>query len=215
MGNNKEISRKDFIKGMGVSLAGVAVAGGLGGMLTGCSAGPVASAESAPAWPMKYKKLDPAKAEAKAFTGYKEKGGWGVGVAEGFFGSLAEEVGYPFNQFPTAAFTNAASGYGAGTLCGCLGVAATCIGTVTDVDTSKKLVAELFNWYETAEFPQYQPENLGLAHTVADSVLCEQSVGNFMEVQKVKYGDPERKSRCAGTTADVVRKMVELLNATV
>ena len=215
MGNNKEISRKDFIKGMGVSLAGVAVAGGLGGMLTGCSAGPVASAESAPAWPMKYEKLDPAKAEERAFTGYKEKGGWGVGVAEGFFGSLADQVGYPVDQVPTAAFAHAASGYGAGTLCGCLGVAATCIGTVTDVDTSKKLVAELFNWYETAEFPQYQPENLGLAHTVADSVLCEQSVGNFMAVQKVKYGDPERKSRCAGTTADVVRKMVELLNATV
>lgn len=71
---NKEISRKDFIKGMGVSLAGVAVAGGLGGMLTGCAA-PVASADSAPAWPMKYKKLDPAKAEERAFNGYKEKGG--------------------------------------------------------------------------------------------------------------------------------------------
>ena len=135
-----------------------------------------------------------------------------MGVAEGFFGSLADEVGYPFNQFPTAAFTHAASGYGAGTLCGCLGVAATCIGTVTDVDTSKKLVAELFNWYTQEDFPHYQPENLDLVHTVADSMLCEQSVGNFMEAQNVKYGDPERKSRCAGVTADVVRKMVELLN---
>lgn len=75
MSNNKEMSRKDFIKGMGVSLAGVAVAGGLGGMLTGCAATPVASADSAPAWPMKYKKLDPAKAEERAFNGYKEKGG--------------------------------------------------------------------------------------------------------------------------------------------
>ena len=138
-----------------------------------------------------------------------------MGVAEGFFGTLTDEVGYPFNQFPTAAFTHAASGYGQGTLCGCLGVAATCIGTVTDVDTSKKLVKELFDWYKIAEFPMYQPEGLNLAHTVADSVLCEPSVGNFMEAQNVKYGDPERKSRCAGTTADVVRKMVELLNETV
>ena len=135
-----------------------------------------------------------------------------MGVAEGFFGSLADEVGYPFNQFPTAAFTHAASGYGSGTLCGWLGVAATCIGTVTDVDTSKKLVSELFRWYEAEDFPHYQPENLNLAHTVAGSVLCEQSVGIFMEAQNVKYGDPERKSRCAGVTADVVRKMVELLN---
>lgn len=75
MTNKKEISRKDFIKGMGVSLAGVAVVGGLGGILTGCAATPVASVEGAPAWPMKYKKLDPAVAEERAFKGYKEKGG--------------------------------------------------------------------------------------------------------------------------------------------
>ena len=72
--SRKEISRKDFIKGMGVSLAGVAVAGGLGGVLTGCAA-PSASVEGAPVWPLKYTKIDPAKAEERAFNGYKEKGG--------------------------------------------------------------------------------------------------------------------------------------------
>lgn len=84
---------------------------------------------------------------------------------------------------------------------------------VTDVDTQKKLVAELFNWYKEFNFPEYQPENLGLKHTVAKSVLCADSVGNFMQAQGVAYGDPERKSRCAGVAADVTRKMVELLNA--
>jgi len=98
------------------------------------------------------------------------------------------------------------------TLCGSLGVAASCIGMVTDVDTQKKIVAELFNWYKGFNFPEYQPENLGLEHTVAESVLCEVSVGKFMEAQGVAYGDPERKSRCAGVTADTARKMVELLN---
>ena len=121
-------------------------------------------------------------------------------------------MGYPFNQIPVQAFTAAAGGYGAATLCGSLGVAATCIGAVTDVDTQKKIVAELFKWYKTAEFPQYQPENLNLSHTVAESILCSDSVGKFMEVQGVAYGDPERKARCAGVTADVTRKMVELLN---
>lgn len=86
---------------------------------------------------------------------------------------------------------------------------------VTDVDTSKKLVKELFNWYKEHEFPQYQPENLNLKHTVAESTLCEDSVGKFMEAQGVAYGDHERKARCAGVTADVVRKIVELLNETV
>ena len=98
------------------------------------------------------------------------------------------------------------------TLCGSLGVAASCIGMVTDVDTQKKIVGELFKWYKGFEFPQYQPENLGLKHTIAESVLCEDSVGKFMKEQGVAYGDPERKSRCAGVTADVSRKMVELLN---
>ena len=135
-----------------------------------------------------------------------------MGVAEGFFGTLSDEVGYPFDQIPPEAFTHAAGGYGQATLCGAIGVGATCIGMVTDVDTSKKLVAELFNWYKGHEFPQYQPEELNLTHTVAESVLCEDSVGIFMDAHKVAYGDPERKSRCAGVSADVVRKIVELLN---
>lgn len=212
----KQISRKDFLKGMGTSLAGVAVVGTMGGLLTGCTAETAGSGvEGAPEFPFKYVKLDPAKAEEIGYNTYFEKGGWGVGVAEGFFGYLASEVGYPYNQIPNAAFTNAGSGYQQGALCGAIGVAATCIGYVTDVDTSKKLVGQLFNWYKTYEFPQYQPENLNLTYTVADSTLCEVSVANFMEAHGVAYGDHERKARCAGVTADVLRKTVELLNETV
>jgi len=58
----------------------------------------------------------------------------------------------------------------------------------------------------------YQPEGLNLPTTIANSTLCEDSVGEFMKLTGVAYGDPERKSRCAGTTADVTKKMVELLN---
>ena len=36
-----------------------------------------------------------------------------------------------------------------------------------------------------------------------------------MEAQGVAYGDHERKARCAGVTADVLRKTIELLNETV
>ncbi len=80
------------------------------------------------------------------------------------------------------------------------------------MDTQKKIVSELFKWYKKHDFPQYQPENLNLKHTVAESILCEDSVGKFMKEQGVAYGDPERKSRCAGVAAEVTRKMVELLN---
>lgn len=128
---------------------------------------------------------------------------------------LADEVGYPYNQYPTETFTHASSGYGQGALCGCLGVAATFIGTVTDVDTSKKVVRDLFNWYKEVEMPIYQPEGLNLKLTVADSTLCENSVENFKQAQGVDHGSHERKARCAGTTADVVEKTIELLNATI
>ncbi|MDF2890780.1 MAG: hypothetical protein K0R80_1147 [Clostridia bacterium] len=135
-------------------------------------------------------------------------------MAEGFFGELAEQVGYPFNQIPVEAFTSAAGGYGQATLCGSIGVAATCIGSVCDVETSKKLIAELSKWYKQESFPTYQPEGLNLPQTVADSVLCEKSVGKFMEVSGFEYGSAERKSRCAAVAGEVTKKMVELLNGT-
>lgn len=198
---------------MGTTLAGAAVLGT--GLLTGCAQETAVSANGVPAYPFKYVKLDPTKARERGYNTYFEKGGWGVGVAEGFFGYLAEKVGYPFDQIPPEAFTHAAGGYGQATLCGAIGVAATCIGMVTDVDTSKKLVGELYNWYKGFEFPQYQPENLNLTHTVAGSTLCSDSVGIFMEAHGVAYGDHERKARCAGVTADVLQKTIELLNETV
>lgn len=81
MANNeqKQITRKDFLKGVGVSVAGVAMAGGVGALLTGCTTAPAtanaAGSTEKPQWPLKYVKLDPDKVEARAYTGYKEKGG--------------------------------------------------------------------------------------------------------------------------------------------
>jgi len=73
MSKGKEMSRKDFLKGMGTSLAGVAVAGTLGATLTGCESS--ASADGAPDFPFEYKKLDPEKAEKMGYDTYFEKGG--------------------------------------------------------------------------------------------------------------------------------------------
>ena len=77
-----EISRKEFLKGIGKAVAGVAVAGTLGSVLTGCSAQEAtAEAVAAPAapekpkWPFPYKKIDSDKAAERAFKAYKEKGG--------------------------------------------------------------------------------------------------------------------------------------------
>lgn len=133
-------------------------------------------------------------------------------MAEGFFGVLAEEVGYPFNQIPVEAFVNYGAGFQQASLCGSLGAAAACIGAVCDADTAKKVLVDLENWYKEAAFPMYQPENLNLPTTVAESILCGDSVGKFMEVSGFEYGSAERKSRCAGVTGDTTKKMVELLN---
>lgn len=83
MSEDKKITRKEFLKGVGTTVAGVAVAGSLGSLLTACAksepAAPAAPAASAapqkPEWPFKYKKLDVEKVKARAFKGYKEKGG--------------------------------------------------------------------------------------------------------------------------------------------
>lgn len=136
-------------------------------------------------------------------------------MAEGLFGEMADKVGYPFNQFPTEAFVVAAGGYaGTNTLCGALGVAATFIGVVCDRDQQKEVVKALWTWYEKENFPHYQPAGMNLTQTVANSVICYDSVGKFMEAEGVPYGDARRKERCAGVTAEVVKKTVELLNAT-
>ncbi len=100
-------------------------------------------------------------------------------------------------------------------LCGSLGVAAACIGTVTDVETQKELITELFKWYKDHPFPQYQPAEMDLTTSVAESELCQNSVEKFMEAQGCEFGDAERKERCAGVAAEIARKTVELLNETV
>jgi hypothetical protein len=64
------------MKGVGVTVAGVAVTGGLGGLLTGCAA-PEAAADTqtAPEWPLPYQKLDVETVKERAYNAYFEKGG--------------------------------------------------------------------------------------------------------------------------------------------
>ncbi len=78
MSENKQLTRKEFLKGMGYTAASVVAVGSLGGLLAGCAA-PAQTADvdtsQAPAYPFPYKKLDPAAVEKRAYTGYKERGG--------------------------------------------------------------------------------------------------------------------------------------------
>jgi len=79
---DKQITRKDFLKGVGVSVAGVAMTGAVGSLLTACAeketdskAAGASDSVKRPEWPFKYTKLDVEKVKARAFNAYKTKGG--------------------------------------------------------------------------------------------------------------------------------------------
>lgn len=78
MSDNKSMSRKDFLKGMGTAAVGMAVVGPIGSLLTGCTnetASISGDPMEAPEWPLKYQKLDAAAAEERAYNAYFEQGG--------------------------------------------------------------------------------------------------------------------------------------------
>ncbi|WP_246451760.1 hypothetical protein [Alkalicella caledoniensis] len=74
MREENQISRKKFLKGVGATVASVAVVGTIGSVLAGCSSEASADVEKAQ-WPYPYQKVDSAEAEKIAYKGYKEKGG--------------------------------------------------------------------------------------------------------------------------------------------
>jgi len=124
---------------------------------------------------------------------------------------MQEEVGYPFTLYNPKSFSYGGGGIaGWGSLCGTLAVAAQFIALFHE--DANPLISELMAWYSQAEFPMYQPE-MELPQTVADSTLCHVSVSKFMSESGFAKSSDERKKRCAGVTADVVKFTVELLNA--
>ncbi len=126
---------------------------------------------------------------------------------------LKEEVGYPFDHFPSQMFEFARGGVQSwGTLCGSLIAACGIIGLVCNKENSANLVNNLMAWYQQFPFPEYQPAGMNLPTTVAGSTLCHISVTKWLEVNGGKHGDPPRKERCGGLTADVAKFTVEMLN---
>lgn len=78
----KNLTRSEFLKGMGTTLAGVTILGGIGGVLTGCDEAEVAQAKEEMGmdaekvgYPVAYTEIDPDKAAERAYKYYKEKGG--------------------------------------------------------------------------------------------------------------------------------------------
>lgn len=219
----KAYTRREVIKLAGKAAAGVAVAGVVPSILTGCSKKPESpskevlnyeykeASEAAPQHPYPYQKLDIETAKERAYASFFNKGGCCRAVFDAIAGELADNAGYPWNQIPVDAFANGASGFGSGSLCGALGGAATAIGLACPPDDAKALMAELTKWYTSTELPEYQPE-IKNETVVAASADCKDSVGLFLQKTGYSMDDPERKARCAGISADTAGKVVELIN---
>lgn len=205
-------SRREFLKEAGKMAGAAALFSAAAPILSACQVAAAEEKPSAPEYPFPYVKLDVEAVRKRGYESYFKMGGCCIGVADAVIGTLADEVGYPFNQIPIGMFADGKTGYGGGSLCGSLGGAAGAIGLVCGPKDAEKVLAELFDWYRNTPLPIYQPE-AELKQTVAHSINCADSVGTYMAASNItEMSDPNRKKRCGGVTADVAAKVAELLN---
>ncbi|MFO7951827.1 MAG: hypothetical protein R6U91_03345 [Bacillota bacterium] len=70
------MTRKDFLKNVGIFTAGTVLLTSTGGLLYGCSPEEAATSNGngieTPEWPFPYKKIDPDLVAERAYEGYKE-----------------------------------------------------------------------------------------------------------------------------------------------
>jgi len=114
--------------------------------------------------PLPYTPLDPEEVKVRAYKYYwLHLGGSKVACAEGVFGAfvheLREKIGGVWNYIPTfALWWQIGGGAGWAVLCGALAGAATIISLVLGRSKlTKKVINELFRWYELHPFPQWTP----------------------------------------------------------
>lgn len=214
---SNDVSRRDFLRKAGVGVLG------LGALtLTGCAAGgstPTPTPENdtpdvveAPAWPWKWEELDPQVAMENGYKAFYTHGGCCAGAVSAIVETLAGQYGYPYNQINAKMFADGAGGYGVQSLCGSLGGACAVFGLFLEGSDANGLRNELYDWYKGHAFPQYQPELVSPAMTVADSVECRDSVGKYMAATGFTMADDGRKARCAAVTGEVAAKAADLLN---
>lgn len=101
-----------------------------------------------------------------------------------------------------------------GTICGSMIAPINLIGgVVADDKIRAAMVNELLAWYTQYPFPEYQPVGSNLVKIAVGSPLCHVSCTTWCNKQGVTAGSKEKKQRCAGLSADVVKKTIEMLDA--
>jgi hypothetical protein len=133
---------------------------------------------------------------------------------------LKETVGHPYTMLPDDMFQHGAAGYsGQGTLCGSLGASAAIINLVAKDQemTHNKIIADLINWYASAEFPPNRFDEIckypGQVQVSPNSPLCHVSVSTWTMAAGTKIDTDDRKDRCAKVAGEVAYQTAIRLNA--
>jgi len=207
------LSRRGFL-----GLMGVAAATAIG---LGCTSTKTVTPTPTPAkhnlpWP--YEKLDPDEVADLAYESYMHHHCM-YGVVNAVVQSLAEKVGEPYSSFPTAIAIYGKGGVvGWATLCGALNGAAMVCYMVLQEKQADMVINDLYSWYQYTPLPEYVPKNPIKADlnpfpkSKANLPLCHVSVSNWCKETGYKAFSAERAERCGRLTADVARKLVEMLN---
>ncbi len=111
--------------------------------------------------------------------------------------------------------------------CGSITAACTTANLVCSNDTAKKVIMDIYNWYETTslpsditqqmahdkKFPVEKYKNTDIYEpTIANSPLCHISVERFCKTNGYASGSKQRSERCARLTADLAHFLVTQLN---
>jgi hypothetical protein len=164
-----------------------------------------------------YFHLDPAGTAQLAYDRYSE-GSCMYATVISVVSQLADRFGEPFTSFPVQMFKYGHGGIGGfGSVCGALNGAAALIGLlITDKNVQDKMIADLFQWYESESLPNFSPANPVFDYapekSVSNSVLCHASNTNWCKASGFTGGSAERKERCRRLTGDVAQKVTASLN---
>lgn len=118
-------------------------------------------------------------------------------------------------------------GFGTASQCGSITAACLLVNLVCEKKTAKKIVLDIFNWYEQTSIPSPISQKMAneklftvekykstaiFTPTIANSPLCHISVERFCKANGVTSGSKERSERCARLTADISHFTATQLN---
>ena len=215
-----KISRRQML-----SVAGLTAGAGIAASQTGCGNGTScfeasALADSPPTeneCQPRYVPISPDKAGALAYKVFPE-GACMYATFKSIVSLISEKDPAAVPPMFFDMFKYGHGGCGAwGALCGGCNGGAAVIGLFhQDKMVRDGLIGQLFCWYETTELPRFVPsgvEDDDFPKAEPQSVLCHVSVNNWCKKAKQEPFGTEQKERCRRMTADVAKKVAELLNA--